>query len=127
LEYAVANNLSYASIGEEDNFVQPSVDSARAAIEAANIPDDLKLTISSTNPQGQGVYPITGLTWLLVRQQEDDLARCKAVAQTAWYATHDGQQFAPDQNYVQIPENVVSRDEEAIRSMEAEGQSCYEG
>jgi len=126
LEYAIANNIPYASIGEESNFVEPSVDSARAAIEAANIPDDLKLTISSTNPQGRGVYPITGLTWLLVRQQEDDLARCKAVAQTAWYATHGGQQLAPEQNYVQIPQSVVSIDEEAIRSMEAQGQSCYE-
>jgi phosphate transport system substrate-binding protein len=127
LEYAIENSIPYASVGEEGNFVQPSVDTARAAIEAANIPDDLKLTISSTNPQGQGVYPITGLTWVLVRQQMDDLAQCKAVAQTAWYATHDGQQLAPEMNYVQIPDNVVSIDEEKIRSMQAEGQSCYEG
>ena len=127
LEYAIENNMSYASVGEEGNFVEPSVDSARAAIEAAKIPDDLKLTISSTNPQGQGVYPITGLTWLLVRQQMDDLAKCKAVAQTAWYVTHQGQQLAPEMNYVQIPDNVVSIDEEHIKSMEAEGQSCYEG
>ena len=126
LEYAIANSISYASVGEEGNFVEPSVDSARAAIEATNIPDDLKITISSTNPQGQGVYPITGLTWMLVRQQMDDLAQCKAVAQTAWYVTHDGQKLAPDQNYVQIPDNVVSTDEESIRSMQAEGESCYE-
>jgi phosphate transport system substrate-binding protein len=119
--------MSYASVGEQGNFVRPSVDSAGAAIQAANIPNDLKITISSTNPQGQGVYPITGLTWMLVRQQMDDLAKCKAVAQTAWYVTHDGQKLAPEQNYVQIPDNVVSIDEENIKSMEAEGQSCYEG
>jgi phosphate transport system substrate-binding protein len=128
LEYAIANNIPYANIGEEaGNFVEPSVDSARAAIEAANIPDDLKVTISSTNPRGEGVYPITGLTWIIVRQQEDDLAKCRAVAQMAWYVTHEGQELAPEQNYVQVPENVVSIDEEAIRNMEAEGQSCYEG
>jgi phosphate transport system substrate-binding protein len=128
LEYAIANNIPYASIGQEaGTFVEPSVDSARAAIEAANIPDDLKLTISSTNPRGEGVYPITGLTWIIVRQQEDDLAKCRAVAQMAWYVTHEGQELAPEQNYVQVPENVVSIDEEAIRNMEAEGQSCYEG
>ncbi|MCA1728730.1 MAG: hypothetical protein LC751_04760 [Actinobacteria bacterium] len=63
---------------------------------------------------------------MLVRQQMDDLAQCKAVAQTAWYVTHDGQKLAPDQNYVQIPDNVVSTDEESIRSMQAEGESCYE-
>ena len=127
LEYAVENNIPYANVGEQGNFVRPSVDSARAAIQAANIPNNLKVTISSTNPQGQGVYPITGLTWILVRQQMDDLAKCKAVAQTAWYVTHDGQKLAPEQNYVQIPDKVVSIDEENIKSMEAEGQSCYGG
>lgn len=128
LEYAIANGISYANIGKgAGNSVEPSVDTARAAIEAADIPNDLKVTISSTNPQGKGVYPITGLTWLLVRQQMDDLAQCKAVAETAWYVTHDGQKLAPDRNYVKIPDNVVSKDEEFIKSMEAEGQSCYEG
>ncbi len=127
LEYALANDISFASVGEGDNFVEPSVETARAAIEAADIPDDLKVTVSSTNPQGEGVYPITGLTWLLVRQQMDDLAECKAVAETAWYVTHDAQELAPEQNYVQIPDNVVSIDEEFIRGMEAEGQPCYEG
>jgi phosphate transport system substrate-binding protein len=127
LEYAIENDITYANIGGGDgNFVEPSVESARAAIEAAEIPDDLKVTISETNPQGEGVYPITGLTWMLVRQEMDDLAQCKAVAQTAWYATHEGQELAPDLNYVQIPENVVSLDEEKIRGMRAQGEPCYE-
>ena len=127
LEYAVANDISYASVGEQSALVEPSVDSARAAIEGADIPDDLKITVSETNPQGEGVYPITGLTWMLVRQQMDDLAKCKAVAETAWFVTHEGQELAPEQNYVQIPDNVVSLNEEKIRSMEAGGQPCYEG
>jgi phosphate transport system substrate-binding protein len=84
------------------------------------------VTISSTNPGGSGVYPITGLTWLLVRQQQDDLSKCQASAQTAWYVTHDGQSLAPDQNYVQIPDNVVSLDEEKIRGLQANGQNCYQ-
>jgi phosphate transport system substrate-binding protein len=127
LEYAIANNFTYANIGQNGNFVEPSIDSARAAIAAAQIPNNLKVRISSTNPQGNGVYPITGLTWVLVRQQEDDLSKCRALAQMAWYMTHDGQQIAPDQNYVQIPNNIVSLDEEKIRSMQAEDQSCYQG
>lgn len=127
LEYAVANDISYASIGEQGAFVEPSVETARAAIENTEIPDDLKITISETNPQGEGVYPITGLTWMLVRQQMDDLATCKAVAETAWFVTHEGQELAPEQNYVQIPENVVAINEEKIRGMQAGGEACYEG
>jgi phosphate transport system substrate-binding protein len=127
LAYATENNLPYASIQNANGeFVEPSLDSSRAAIENASIPDDLRLTVSSTNPSGNGVYPITGLTWLLVRQQQDDLSKCKALAQVAWYTTHDGQSLAPKQNYVQIPSNVVSLDEQKIKSLQAEGQDCYQ-
>ena len=129
LEYAIENDISYANIGTEPGgeFVEPSVDTARAAIENTEIPDDLKVTISETNPQGEGVYPITGLTWMLVRSEMEDLAECKAVAETAWFVTHEGQELAPEQNYVQIPENVVAINEEKIRGMQAGGEACYEG
>lgn len=127
-EYAASTDIPAAAIGtQETGFTEPTVDSAKKAIAQAEIPDDLRVTISETNPQGEGVYPITGLTWLLVRQQQDDLAECKAVAQTAWYATHEGQQFAPDLNYAQIPDKVVSQDEQFIKNMEANGTKCYEG
>ena len=129
LEYAIENDISYANIGTEPGgvFVEPSVDSARAAIENAEIPEDLKVTISETNPQGEGVYPITGLTWMLVRSEMENLAECKAVAETAWFVTHEGQELAPEQNYVQIPENVVGINEEKIKGMKAGGEACYEG
>jgi phosphate transport system substrate-binding protein len=127
LAYAAENNLPYASVQNANGeFVEPSLDSSRAAIENASIPNDLRVTVSSTNPSGNGVYPITGLTWLLIRQQQDDLSKCQAVAQMAWYATHDGQSLAPKQNYVQIPSNVVSLDEQKIKSLQAEGQNCYQ-
>ena len=127
LEYAIENDISYANIGEQPGgeFVEPSVESARAAIENTEIPDDLKITVSETAPQGQGVYPITGLTWMLVRSEMEDLAECKAVAETAWFVTHEGQELAPEQNYVQIPENVVKLDEEKIKGMKAGGEACY--
>ena len=127
-EYAASTKLSTAAIGTQNTgFTKPSVDSAKKAIAQAQIPDDLRVTISETNPQGKGVYPITGITWLLVRQQMGDLAQCKAVAKTAWYATHEGQKLAPDLNYAQIPGKVVSKDEQFIKKMEANGTKCYQG
>ena len=127
LAYATENNLPYASIQDANGeFVEPSLDSARAAIENADIPDDLRVTISSANPSGNNVYPITGLTWLLIRNEQDDLSKCQALAQMAWYVTHDGQKLAPDQNYVQLPDNVVKLDEDKIKKFQAGGQSCYQ-
>lgn len=130
LEYAAANDLSYASVGEEGNFVEPSVETAQAALEAAadDIPDDLRYTVSSAAPfEEEGAYPITGLTWILVRAEMEDLAQCKATAEAAWYLTHEGQELAPEQNYVPVSEDLIATNEEFIREMEAGGQPCYEG
>jgi hypothetical protein len=49
------------------------------------------------------------------------------VAATAWYITHQGQKLGPSLNYVQLPKSVVSKDEQEIKSMKAEGQKCYSG
>jgi phosphate transport system substrate-binding protein len=57
----------------------------------------------------------------------DDPAQCKAVAETAWYVTHDGQQFAEEMNYVPISDDIVSTNEETIEGMEAGGEQCYGG
>jgi phosphate transport system substrate-binding protein len=131
LEYAAENDIPAANIGDQEgSFVQPSVGSAQTAIEQAgengDIPDDLKVTVSSLAPFEGDAYPITGLTWMLVRSEMEDLAECKAVAETAWYATHDGQEFAEDLNYVEIPDDIVSINEETIKGMQAGGESCYE-
>ena len=131
LEYASENDIAFANIGEEaGSFVQPSVGTAQTTIEQAgengDIPDDLKVTISSLAPFEGDAYPITGLTWMLVRQDMEDLAECKAVAEAAWYVTHDGQSFAEDLNYVEIPSDITAINEETIKGMEAGGEKCYE-
>jgi phosphate transport system substrate-binding protein len=127
LAYAEENDIPHAALGATSAgpFVKASLDTASNGIGSATIPADLRVTISATAPSGVDVYPIVGLTWLLVRQEMDDLSVCKAVAEAAWYATHDGQKFAPDLQYVPIAGSVVEIDEEFIKSMTAEGQSCY--
>ncbi len=128
LAYALTNKITYASVkNASGNFVKPSLDSAKAAIAGAKIPSDLRVIISGTNPQGKNAYPIVGLTWMLVRQQEQNLAKCKAIAETAWYVTHQGQKLAPSLQYVQIPPKVQKIDEQKIKSMEAGGKKCYTG
>ena len=128
LAYAQQNNMSMASVrNASGQFVKPSLESSKAAIESANIPNDLRIAISATNPAGNNVYPITGFTWALARHQQDDSAKCQAVAQALWYVTHDGQQQAPDLSYVQLSDDVVGRDEEMIKSMQANGEQCYQG
>jgi phosphate transport system substrate-binding protein len=132
LSYAEENDIPHAAIADtpEGPFVKGDLESAQAAIASVEVPDDLRVSVSGENvtegPEGEPAFPITGLTWLLIRQEMDDLAVCKAVAEAAWFATHEGQEFAPP-SYVPIAGGVQERDEELIQSMEAEGQPCYEG
>lgn len=127
-DYAAENNIATAAIGTQSaGFTEPSPEAASKAIAKVKIPDDLRVTVSSEAPTGKGVYPITGLSWMLVRQQQDDLAKCKAVAKTAWYITHDGQQFSNKLHYAKVPDPVVKIDEKFIKSMKAKGKSCYSG
>lgn len=128
LSYAEENDITHANLGEsvDGPFVHGSLESAEKAIEQAEVPDDLRVSVSALNVTEDEAYPVTGLTWLLIREEMEDLATCKAVAEAAWYATHDGQEFAPP-SYVPIGGETLEISESFIQSMEANGEPCYEG
>lgn len=132
LEYAEGQgNLPYASIANtpEGPFVKPSTDTASNAINAVvdQIPDTLDLVLTEVTPEAEGedIYPITSITWLLVRAEMDDLATCRGVAQLANYMITDGQKFAPEQNYVPLPDSLAQASQGQIEKMKAEGEQCY--
>jgi phosphate transport system substrate-binding protein len=128
LEYAKGQGIPYANIGTKPkDYVTASVSTARAALEQGKIPSDLRATISTQAPFKGDAYPAVNYTYLLVQKKMDDLATCKAVAATAWYITHQGQKLGPSLYYVTLPQSVVSKDEQEIKSMKAEGQKCYPG
>lgn len=133
LEYAESQGegLPYASIANtpEGPFVEPTVETATNAIDAVadEIPDTLDLVLTEVTPEAEGedIYPITSITWLLVRAEMDDLATCQGVAQLANYMITDGQEFAPEQNYVPLPDSLAEASQGQIDKMEAEGEQCY--
>jgi phosphate transport system substrate-binding protein len=128
LEYAKGQGIPYANIGTKPkDYVTASVSTARAALEQGKIPSDLRATISTQAPFKGDAYPAVNYTYLLVQKKMDDLATCKAVAATAWYITHQGQKLGPSLNYVELPQSVVKKDEQEIKSMKAKGQRCYSG
>lgn len=128
LEYAKANKIPYANIGQKPGkYVTASVQTAKNGLSQGKIPNDLRATISTQAPFQGNAYPAVNYTYLLVHKNMSDLAQCKAVAQTAWYITHQGQKLGPGQNYVPIPQSVKVKDEQEIKSMKAQGQKCYSG
>jgi phosphate transport system substrate-binding protein len=123
LVYAEQNKLPYASIkNSAGEFVRPALDSitAAAAGVAAQMPDDLRVSI--TNAPGAGAYPISSFTYLLVYKEQPDQAKGKALVDFLWWSIHDGEQMAKDLLYAPLPAEVVKKAEQKINSIAYQGK-----
>ncbi len=92
-------------------YVTPSLESVTAAIGAAQIPDDFRFSI--VNPPGEGAYPISGVTWLLVYEQikkdDKDPNKGKKLVDFLKWALGDGQKYAKQLDYSPLPEALQKR------------------
>jgi phosphate transport system substrate-binding protein len=136
LEYAESGEgggLPYASLANspEGPFVEPSTDTASNAMDAVvdELPDSLDEVLTQYTPdaQGENIYPITALTWILVRTEMEDADTCQGVANLVNYMITDGQQFAPENNYVPLPDSLAQASQGQIEKMQAGGEQCYQG
>src|SRR5215203_1959335 len=122
LAYAAKNKLPVAQIkNAEGSFVEPSIDAvaAAAAASAANMPDDLRISI--TNAPGAQAYPISSYTYILVYKNQKDAAKGKALLDFLWWGIHDGEGFGKDLQYAPLPDDIVKRAEAKINSITANG------
>ena len=89
-------------------FVKASIESVTAAAAAAaKMPaDDFRVSI--TNAPGQGVYPISSFTWLLLYENPKDKAQAKAMVDFVKWALTDGQKFATELGYAPLPQRSSS-------------------
>jgi phosphate transport system substrate-binding protein len=123
LGYAATTGLDTGRVrNRAGRFILPSVEGTTAAVAGAvgQMPKDFRIVI--TDPIGPDAYPIAGFTWLLVREQQPDVRRGRALAEFLWWATHEGQRFAAPLHYAPLPPQVVDLLEGAMRRMTAAGQ-----
>ena len=98
LIYAQQNKMPVAAIqNKAGDFVTPSVESVTAALAGAEMPDDFRF--SMVNPAGQGAYPISGVTWLLVYEQQKDAAKGKKLVEFLKWMLNDGEKMAAALEY----------------------------
>jgi phosphate transport system substrate-binding protein len=114
LIYAVQQKMPYANVkNASGKFVKASFTSVTAAAAAAkDMPDDFRVSI--TNGMGDGVYPISSFTWLLIPSEIKDPAKKKALAEfLAWMLT-TGQKDCEGLSYAQLPKAVVAKEQKQI-------------
>lgn len=122
LAYALTNKMTFGNVrNKAGQFVRPSLSSTTKAMEGAlkNIPGDYRVFF--TNPDGKDVYPIAGFTWILIAGEQPDPVKGKALVEFLWWATHDGQKYAPALLYAPLPKRLVVRIEGTLKSVTSRG------
>ena len=117
LIYALENDISYAFIrNRSGRFVEPDLGSIRKAAFAATA-DSSGRPMSLVDQPGKESYPIVGLTWLLVRQQQKDRLKGKSLVSFLGWALTKGQDLAPFLLYAPLPENLAAQARKSARSI----------
>jgi phosphate transport system substrate-binding protein len=147
LTYALTTDMDYASLmNRAGNFVEPTVDSTRAAAQAAIIMNGTNTVANTTSGSavslpggdqswadvslldapGADSYPIASFSYLLLYKELstniDSMEKAQALAQFVNWAVTDGQQFASPLHYVPLPESVVQHNQQTLRSLTFNGQ-----
>jgi phosphate transport system substrate-binding protein len=121
LIYALQNKISYGSVqNAAGEFIKASVQAvtAAAAVAAKSMPKDFRVSI--TNAPGQGVYPVSSFTWLLLYENPKDKAQAKIFVEFLKWALTDGQKFARDLGYAPLPEPIVAMEMKAMQKIKVQ-------
>ena len=123
LAYAKQNQLPYALVqNRAGQFIEPSLASTVAAVTGAApmLAKDVRFPI--VNAPGAEAYPIAGLTFLLVYQEQKDPATARALADFIGWAMHDGQELAGALDYARLPDAVIKVNEATLKSLTSGGK-----
>jgi phosphate transport system substrate-binding protein len=161
LAYALTTDTDYAYIqNREGNFVEPSLNSTQAAVEAAVLSGGASMNTTGSNNStgttntatgtqnmtsinlpaggeswedvtlvngpGANSYPIASFSYLLIYQDLstniDSMEKARALVDFVQWAITDGQQFAPELEYVPLPDSVVQHNMQTLQSLTFQGQ-----
>ena len=121
LIYALQTKAAYGQVKNMNGkFVKASIESVTAAAAAAakQMPADYRVSI--TNAPGDGVYPISSFTWLLLYQDPKDKAQSKAMVDFMKWALTAGQKFAGEMGYAPLPQNVVDMEMKTLATIKVQ-------
>jgi phosphate transport system substrate-binding protein len=108
LVYALQNKLPYADVqNAAGRSITPSLESVSAALATAKVPEDFRFSI--VNAPGEGAYPISGVTWLLLYEQQRDPQKGKKMVEFLKWAMTKGESMAAPLNYAPMPSNLLQR------------------
>ena len=104
---AVASKLVFASIkNKSGSFVAPTLDGASAAMAGATVAENL--TMDALDASGATAYPITAVTYILLRPTYDTKLGPPVKGFVSFVLT-DGQAEEAKANYAKLPSDLASK------------------
>jgi phosphate transport system substrate-binding protein len=117
-QFAVKNSISQAAVQNlAGKFVKASERSIAAACEGVESPRWSNFSASLTNAPGPDSYPITSFTWIYLRTGLSDSARAVALGNLLDWVYSDGQQFAAQEGYSQLPAPLMAAVRRKIKDL----------
>jgi phosphate transport system substrate-binding protein len=117
LTYALLQGIPFGSVqNHEKQYVVASLEtvSKAGAAKLKDIPEDLRYSI--TNEPGKDAYPIAGTTWAILYQKQPAGGGQRLVDFLHW-CTHDGQKYAKELKYAPLPEGLVKKIDDKLKSV----------
>ncbi len=107
LAYATQNKLTYtAMINKAGGKVQPNLESFAAAGANADWASAKDFFLVLTDEDGQGVWPISGATFILMQKQPGNPAESAEALKFFKWAFDKGNEMAKALDYVPLPDSV---------------------
>ncbi|HEU4569819.1 MAG TPA: phosphate ABC transporter substrate-binding protein PstS [Gemmatimonadales bacterium] len=124
LVYAISNRLPYALVkNAAGQYVEPTLESVSAAAAGARLAPTTDFRVSITNAAGRTSYPISSFTWLLIRKDNPDAAKARAIRDFLnWMISPAAQEMTKPLAYAPLPQPVVELVRARLRTLTANGQ-----
>ncbi len=119
VEYAFAKRAKMSHtqlINREGVFVQPTDDTFKAAANEADWSNTPGMGVLLTNQLGKDSWPISGASFILMNQAQQNAAKGQEVLNFFNWAFQNGSGMAMDLDYVALPDSVIEQVHDVWRS-----------
>ncbi|MGD1216085.1 MAG: phosphate ABC transporter substrate-binding protein PstS [Terriglobales bacterium] len=117
-QYAVKGSISQVAVlNPAGKYVKASTESMAAACKAVEAPQWNRFSASLTNAPGAGCFPLTSFTWIYLRTQSADSARAAALGDFLNWIYTDGQQFAVEEGYAELPPPLLAAVRKKVKDL----------
>ncbi|MGP0015776.1 phosphate ABC transporter substrate-binding protein PstS, partial [Pseudomonas sp.] len=108
--YALQNKMTHAQLkNAAGKFIQPNAKAFAAAADTADWANAKDFNLIMTNAPGDGAWPITATTWIIMYKQPKNAEQSQAAFNFFKWSLEKGQQQASALDYVALPDSLVQR------------------